>query len=84
MKEVTEENIGQYSIEDVIFPIIGHKVQMPSNPELCKIVEDIMLEDNMTMAKFQSQASNVATSATGSYRKIIQKAGDVVYDIVKF
>jgi hypothetical protein len=42
MIEVTEENIGNYTIEDVIMPIIGHKVKLPSHPEMRKIIEDIM------------------------------------------
>jgi hypothetical protein len=33
-----------------------------------------MLEDKITIAMFESQASQALTSATGSYRKIICKA----------
>ena len=71
MIQVTEENKDKYSIEDVILPIIGHKVQMPSNPEMKQIYEQIMAEDKMTMEKFISHAQNVLTSASGSYRKVI-------------
>lgn len=42
-----------------------------------------MAEDKMTMEKFMSHAQNVLTSASGSYRKIIQKAGDVKFDIIE-
>ena len=42
MIEVTEENIKDYTIGDVIFPIIGTKVALPSNPEMRKIMEDLM------------------------------------------
>jgi tRNA(Glu) U13 pseudouridine synthase TruD len=71
MIEVTEENKGQYALEDVIMPLIGHKVKMPSNPEMKQLYETIMAEDQMTMDKFMSHAQNVLTSASGSYRKII-------------
>ena len=37
----------------------------------------------MSMTKFKGQDAIVSTSATGSYRKIIQKAQDVVFDIVQ-
>ena len=71
MIEVTKENIHQYNLDDVILPILGHKVKMPSNSEIKSIFEKIMAEDNMDMDKFRSHAQNVLTSATGSYRKII-------------
>ena len=56
MVKVTEDNINLYTFEDVIFPILGHKVEMPSNPFMKKIVEDIMAEDDITMEKFSSHA----------------------------
>jgi tRNA(Glu) U13 pseudouridine synthase TruD len=71
MIEVTEENIANYSIEDVILPIIGHKVKMPTNPVMKKIIEDIMKEDDMSMVQFNSHAGLVSTCAAGSYRKMI-------------
>ena len=49
MIEVTEANIDKYTIEDVIFPIIGHKVKMPSNPDMKALMERIMAEDKMSM-----------------------------------
>ena len=52
MVEVTEANIGEYTLDDVIFPIIGYLVKMPSNPEMWKIVDDIMAEDSITMDMF--------------------------------
>lgn len=70
-------------MDDVIFPIIGHKVKMPTNPDMRKMIEDIMEKDGMSMAKFNSHASLVSTSATGSYRKIVQKASNVQFDIVE-
>lgn len=39
----------------MIFPVIGHKVAMPSNPEMKKIIEDLMALDGMTMAMFKDQ-----------------------------
>lgn len=52
MDSVTEANIGDYTLDDVIFPIIGYLVKMPSNPEMRKIVDDIMAEDSITMDMF--------------------------------
>lgn len=52
MIEVDESNIDKYTLEDVIFPILGHKVKMPSNPDMRQIIEDLMKKDNMTMDQF--------------------------------
>lgn len=41
-----------------------------------------MQEDKITIAMFESQASQALTSATGSYRKIICKAQDIIHDII--
>ena len=47
MIEVDESNIDKYTLEDVIFPILGHKVKMPKNADMRKILEDLMKKDNM-------------------------------------
>lgn len=83
MIEVTAENIGNYTIEDVVLPIVGHKVKMPTHPEISKIISDIMAEDGMSMQQFNNHATLVSTCAAGSYRKIISRAEDIVYDIVQ-
>jgi tRNA pseudouridine13 synthase len=83
MVEVTESNINDYTLFDVVFPIIGHEVKMPLNPEMNKIVKDTMEEDQITMAMFHTHAKFGATSATGSYRKIVARAEQVVFDIVE-
>ena len=83
MIEVDEANIGNYTLEDVIFPILGHKVKMPSNPDMRKILEDLMKKDNMTMEQFQSHAGLAIVSATGSYRKIVGRATEVESSIDK-
>ena len=54
MIEITEQNIANYTIEDVIFPVVGSKVKLPSNPEMRAIIEEIMAKDNMSIAKFNS------------------------------
>jgi len=54
MTEVTAENMDKYTLEDVIFPILGHKVKMPSHPDMKAIVEAIMAEDGISMQTFES------------------------------
>ena len=52
MIEINEKNINDYSIDDVILPIVGYKVQFPKNKDIKKIYEDIMEKDHMSIEKF--------------------------------
>ncbi len=82
---VTEENINKYTIDDVLMPLVGYRTKLPPNAELQKIINDIMEEDQMSFNNFDQQASmDNFTSAWGSYRKIVARAENIVYDIVKF
>jgi len=56
---------------------------MPSNADMRGIIEEIMAEDSMTMEMFQSHARTPVTSATGSYRKIVARAEQIVFDIAE-
>ena len=56
---------------------------MPSNADMRGIIEEIMAEDSMTMELFRSHAQLVTTSATGSYRKIVARAEQIVFDIAE-
>jgi tRNA pseudouridine13 synthase len=53
---VTEENIGQYSITDVVMPLIGKSVRLPENPVLKELFEQYMNEDGITIEMFQSNS----------------------------
>jgi hypothetical protein len=48
--EVTEANISQYSIEDVVMPVVGFRTRMPNNEDLQKTILDIMAEDGIDMS----------------------------------
>lgn len=50
--DVTEENIGEYTIEDVVMPMVGHDVRMPKNEELLRIIHDLLTKDGITMTNF--------------------------------
>jgi tRNA(Glu) U13 pseudouridine synthase TruD len=58
-------------------PVIGFKTKMPNNKILQDIIFGILAEDNIDLKKFESQSGSDATSAWGSYRKIIGKPEDV-------
>ena len=80
---MTEANIGGFSIEDVVMPMVGHDITMPKNEELSKIMSEVMLVDGITMDQFAKLAKNDCVSASGSYRKIIAKTEEVWFDVVE-
>lgn len=56
--DVTEQNIGQYTIQDVVMPMVGNNVKMPKNEELTKIISDLLIKDGITMENFAKLASH--------------------------
>lgn len=81
--DVTEENIADYTIEDVVMPMVGHDIRMPKNEDLVKIIHDLMTKDGITMTNFAQMAIQDSLSCSGAYRKIVTKPDDVVFDIVE-
>lgn len=82
MIEIGEDDLDKYTLDDVIFPMIGFKVKMPSNPILRQIMEDVMKEDNMSIAMFSTHENVSVVSASGSYRKIVGRATEIEHSIV--
>jgi tRNA pseudouridine13 synthase len=79
--EVTEDNLSEYSIYDVVMPMVGPSVRMPSNPDVKKIILDILEQDGMSLSNFALLSTLDSVSASGSYRKILAKPEEVIYDI---
>ena len=52
-------------------PLIGHDVRMPTHQGLQQILVDIMQKDGVSLNHFQNLAKVAATSASGSYRRIV-------------
>jgi len=55
--EVTEANIAEYTIEDVVMPMIGHEVRLPPNAELAQIYQDLLTKEGITLENFSRMAS---------------------------
>lgn len=66
---VTEENVSQYTIFDVVMPMIGKSVQFPQNQELKNLYDKYMKEDEITIAMFESKSME-SGCAHGAYRHI--------------
>ena len=74
---VTLENIKEFALTDVLMPVIGHDVKMPKNDEINQIYNELLLADGISMSHFHEQAKVEATSASGSYRRIVAKPEDL-------
>lgn len=42
MIDVTEENIGEFTISDIVMPMIGASIRMPKNAELALIITELL------------------------------------------
>jgi len=49
---VTKENLSEFTIEDVVMPMIGYDVQLPENEDLKTIILDILKQDDLSMQNF--------------------------------
>ncbi|CAI2361379.1 unnamed protein product [Moneuplotes crassus] len=83
IKFVTEENIKDFTIFDVVMPMIGKSIQLPENEDLKKLYLEYMEEDGITIEMFKSKSMEGGCSH-GAYRHIISKAKDIEYDTVEF
>ena len=46
--EITAENLKNFSIYDVVMPLPGHSIKMPTNPDIVSIYADLLREDGVT------------------------------------
>ena len=40
--DVTEENIGEFGIGDVVMPLVGNSIRLPKNAELASIITELL------------------------------------------
>ena len=81
---VTTKDIenDKYTIDDVVFPLPGKSTKYPNNVYGERMV-NIMKGDGITIDDLQ-EAAKVDTSFHGSYRKIIQRAKNVSFEVKSY
>ena len=55
--DVTEENIADYTIEDVVMPLVGNDIRMPRNADIAAIYHELLSKDGLTMTNFAQMAA---------------------------
>lgn len=68
-KVVTEENISEFTIFDVVMPLIGKSIALPQHPELKALYESYMEQDGITLEMFADKSMD-GSCAHGAYRHI--------------
>jgi tRNA pseudouridine13 synthase len=81
---VTEENISDYSIFDVIMPVPGWRVKCPTNESLKIIYEEILAGDGLDQGFRSLKHKTDFYSLPGAYRKIVVKPWDFSWKFVSY
>ena len=75
--KITEENLDQFTIADVVMPIPGYKVSYPDHEELKKIYIELLQADGLEDGFESLKHSNEFYSLPGDYRSILVTPSDV-------
>lgn len=78
---IDESNINNYTIYDVVLPLIGPKVQNPENSVKDEIKR---LLDELELSEDQVNSVNDLFNVKGSYRRFLCKPVDLKHEIVKY
>ena len=73
---VTEDNLSDYSIFDVIMPVPGWRVKHPTNESLKTIYDEILAGDGLDCGFQSFKHKTEFYSLPGAYRKIVVKPWD--------
>lgn len=77
----TEENLANYSVFDVILPIVGSRTRFPEN-DVKEVIERYLKEDGIDIESFKRSEKQYISY--GSYRKVMVKPGNVNWKIEQY
>ncbi|CAD8118419.1 unnamed protein product [Paramecium sonneborni] len=79
---VTEQNISQYTFDKVVLPIYGHKINIPEESIVSKLLQNIFQEEQITKQDFE-EASN-KFFIDGNFRYLVQIPSEVEHQLFKY
>ncbi|KAF0687897.1 Aste57867_20389 [Aphanomyces stellatus] len=79
---ITDDNIGEYTIEDVVLPVHGYSTLLPKN-DVAKIYERCAKDDGVDFASLKRDQSP-EYNLPGSYRHVVCKPKGVVHEIKRY
>ncbi|KAK7337896.1 hypothetical protein VNO77_18486 [Canavalia gladiata] len=86
VKVVSDEDLssGCYTIDDVILPMPGSRVDYPTN-DIANVYEDLADKDGISLTKSVHNAKEFSiTSMTGSYRRVFQKPINFEWELLTY
>lgn len=77
----TEENCKDFTIFDVVLPIVGSRVRLPTN-SVGQEIERLLKEDGLSLESFKTHEKLFISY--GSYRKILVKPDNVSWSLKQY
>lgn len=83
-RPLTKEDVesGNFTIFDVVLPTPGFDIIYPANEELKQVYVDTMAKDGLDPDNMTRKVRDFSLS--GSYRKIMGRANNLVYNVVNY
>lgn len=81
VKILTEDDLKNYTIFDIVLPLPGHNVIYPNN-EIKKIYEDILARHGFRLEMPKQKVKSYSLS--GNYRKLIELPQDLEWKCIKY
>uniref|UniRef100_A0AAV1U4N9 TRUD domain-containing protein n=1 Tax=Peronospora matthiolae TaxID=2874970 RepID=A0AAV1U4N9_9STRA len=81
--ELTEDNVDQYSIEDVVLPLPGHAIKYPTN-EIGTAYRKMLTTDGIDLNAHFGPDGSQAYILDGSYRHIVKKPTRVSFRLERY
>ncbi|OWZ15132.1 Pseudouridylate synthase [Phytophthora megakarya] len=81
--ELTEANVGLYSIEDVVLPLPGHAVKYPTN-EIGAAYRKMLTTDGIDLNAHFGPDGSQTYPLNGSYRNLVKRPTRVLFRLERY
>ena len=79
---VKAEDVSKYDIRNVVLPLPGSKVMLPTNT-MKNFYEELLARDGLTLESFGAN-THFEYNSSGTYRKIVQSPIDFEYKVISY
>jgi len=79
---LTEETKGNYTLHDIVVPLVGRDIPLTENNPISEIINEILKEDGLSLKDFIKSDQDVFFR--GGFRKLAIKPDDIKWDLVKY
>ncbi|CAK62665.1 unnamed protein product (macronuclear) [Paramecium tetraurelia] len=79
---VTEQNISQYTFDQIVLPIYGHKITIPEESIASSLLKEIFQEEQITKQDFEDASNKFFID--GNFRYFVQIPTEVDHQLFKY